>query len=316
MPLLENIHDETRHSGKVPRRAPRNSQQQTTLIQLRNDLKRASPPRSTRRPRGSATRSGRSNTNSRGVDRVDGRPAGRPAHDLPALQGRGVGPPDRDGRRPPPRGPPLRRLRRQGRASSPPSRPRRPGARRRGAEPDRGARRRTRRRTRGLDLSRLRPEIHGVPGRGAARLPERLQRLRPRPAPAVEPGARGHPARRQGGAAAARRRRTGSGSAPGSATPSPAKITRRRRVSATSSASRTPTHEPGRTDPHLRRMAPGHRPRERHRHVLADPPGPQPRRLPVHQPGQPRREVGDRGQRQAGRRPRAGSTSPSSTSTR
>jgi protein arginine kinase activator len=41
MPLLENIHDETRHSGKVPRRAPRNSQQQTELIQLRNDLKRA-----------------------------------------------------------------------------------------------------------------------------------------------------------------------------------------------------------------------------------------------------------------------------------
>ena len=41
MPLLENIHDETRHSGKVPRRAPRNSQQQTTLIQLRNELKRA-----------------------------------------------------------------------------------------------------------------------------------------------------------------------------------------------------------------------------------------------------------------------------------
>ena len=41
MPLLENIHDETRHSGKVPKRAPRNSQQQTTMIQLRNDLKRA-----------------------------------------------------------------------------------------------------------------------------------------------------------------------------------------------------------------------------------------------------------------------------------
>jgi protein arginine kinase activator len=41
MPLLENIHDETRHSGKVPKRAPRNSQTQTTLIQLRNDLKRA-----------------------------------------------------------------------------------------------------------------------------------------------------------------------------------------------------------------------------------------------------------------------------------
>lgn len=41
MPLLENIHDETRHSGKVPRRAPRASQRQTTMIQLRNDLKRA-----------------------------------------------------------------------------------------------------------------------------------------------------------------------------------------------------------------------------------------------------------------------------------
>ncbi len=39
--MLENIHGETRHSGKVPRRAPRNTQQQTTLIQLRNELKRA-----------------------------------------------------------------------------------------------------------------------------------------------------------------------------------------------------------------------------------------------------------------------------------
>jgi protein arginine kinase activator len=41
MPLLESIHGETRHSGKVPKRAPRNTQQQTTLIQLRNELKRA-----------------------------------------------------------------------------------------------------------------------------------------------------------------------------------------------------------------------------------------------------------------------------------
>jgi len=41
MPLLENIHGETRHAGKVPRRAPRNTQQQTALIQLRNELKRA-----------------------------------------------------------------------------------------------------------------------------------------------------------------------------------------------------------------------------------------------------------------------------------
>jgi len=41
MPLLENIHDDTRHAGKVPRRAPRNSQRQTELMDLRNKLKRA-----------------------------------------------------------------------------------------------------------------------------------------------------------------------------------------------------------------------------------------------------------------------------------
>ncbi len=41
MPLLENIHDETRHCGKVPRRAPKNSQRQTELIELRNKLKRS-----------------------------------------------------------------------------------------------------------------------------------------------------------------------------------------------------------------------------------------------------------------------------------
>ena len=41
MPLIENIHDETRHCGKVPRRAPRNSQRQTELIEIRNKLKRA-----------------------------------------------------------------------------------------------------------------------------------------------------------------------------------------------------------------------------------------------------------------------------------
>src|SRR6202012_5500002 len=40
-PLLENTRGETRLPGKVPRRAPRNPQQQTTLIQLRNELKRA-----------------------------------------------------------------------------------------------------------------------------------------------------------------------------------------------------------------------------------------------------------------------------------
>jgi protein arginine kinase activator len=42
MPLLENIHDETRHSGKVPRRGgPQGSQRQSSLMQKRNELKRA-----------------------------------------------------------------------------------------------------------------------------------------------------------------------------------------------------------------------------------------------------------------------------------
>ena len=41
MPLLENIHGETRHAGKAPKRAPRTSRQLNTLIRLRNDLKRA-----------------------------------------------------------------------------------------------------------------------------------------------------------------------------------------------------------------------------------------------------------------------------------
>jgi protein arginine kinase activator len=41
MPLLENIHDETRHAGKVPRRAPRTSQRQSDLIELRRQLRKA-----------------------------------------------------------------------------------------------------------------------------------------------------------------------------------------------------------------------------------------------------------------------------------
>ncbi len=136
--------------------------------------------------------------------------------------------------------------------------------------------------------------------------------------PLVQPRPRRDPARRQG------RRHTARGAAaagerlrlrPSFATPSPAKITSRRPGSATSSASRTPTHEPGRLDPNLRRMAPRHRPRERHRDVLAHPPGAQPRRLPLHQPGQPRREGRDRGQRQAGHRPRRSRICRTSTST-
>ena len=40
-PLLENIHGETRHCGKTPRRQPQNRQTQSELIQLRNRLKQA-----------------------------------------------------------------------------------------------------------------------------------------------------------------------------------------------------------------------------------------------------------------------------------
>jgi len=39
VPLLENIHGETRHSGKSPRRAPLSQQIQSELMQLRNKLK-------------------------------------------------------------------------------------------------------------------------------------------------------------------------------------------------------------------------------------------------------------------------------------
>jgi protein arginine kinase activator len=41
MPLLESIHGETRHCGKMPRRLPHNKQMQSELIQLRNRLKQA-----------------------------------------------------------------------------------------------------------------------------------------------------------------------------------------------------------------------------------------------------------------------------------
>lgn len=41
MPLLENIHGETKHSGKTPRRQPENKQTQSELMQLRNRLKQA-----------------------------------------------------------------------------------------------------------------------------------------------------------------------------------------------------------------------------------------------------------------------------------
>ncbi|MDP1797766.1 MAG: UvrB/UvrC motif-containing protein [Planctomycetaceae bacterium] len=41
MPLLENIHGETQHTGKVPKRAPKASQHQFRLIRLRNRLRAA-----------------------------------------------------------------------------------------------------------------------------------------------------------------------------------------------------------------------------------------------------------------------------------
>ena len=39
LPLLENIHGDTRHCGKTPRRAPQIREAETELIQLRNRLK-------------------------------------------------------------------------------------------------------------------------------------------------------------------------------------------------------------------------------------------------------------------------------------
>jgi len=39
--LLENIHDERQHCGKIPKRAPSDSQRQYQLIKLRNELRKA-----------------------------------------------------------------------------------------------------------------------------------------------------------------------------------------------------------------------------------------------------------------------------------
>lgn len=41
IPLLENIHGETQHTGKVPKRAPHASQHQFKLVRLRNRLRAA-----------------------------------------------------------------------------------------------------------------------------------------------------------------------------------------------------------------------------------------------------------------------------------
>jgi protein arginine kinase activator len=41
LPLLENIHGETKHCGKTPRRQPQNKQTRSELIQLRKQLQQA-----------------------------------------------------------------------------------------------------------------------------------------------------------------------------------------------------------------------------------------------------------------------------------
>ena len=41
LPLLENIHGETQHCGKFPKRAPHDSQKHYQLIKLRNELRLA-----------------------------------------------------------------------------------------------------------------------------------------------------------------------------------------------------------------------------------------------------------------------------------
>lgn len=41
LPLLENIHGETTHCGKFPKRAPDDSQKRYRLVKLRNDLRLA-----------------------------------------------------------------------------------------------------------------------------------------------------------------------------------------------------------------------------------------------------------------------------------
>src|SRR5437868_10985437 len=41
LPLLENIHGETKHCGKTPRRQPQNKQTQSEQIQLRKQLQQA-----------------------------------------------------------------------------------------------------------------------------------------------------------------------------------------------------------------------------------------------------------------------------------
>ena len=73
LPLLENIHGETRHCGKTPRRLPQNKQTQSELIQLRKQLQQAVTRKLTRRPPGCAIAFASSRKAERGNRRSGGR---------------------------------------------------------------------------------------------------------------------------------------------------------------------------------------------------------------------------------------------------
>ena len=185
MPLLENIHDETRHSGKVPKRAP--------AEQPAADDADPAPQRAEAGRRGRGLRDGRpaprqdQGRSSRSRDDDDAPSRRRLARAVTLPGGRlmicqrcqneaSVHLTETvDGQR--------RELhlcaglRRKAGLSLPESPPE-PGARRRGPEPDRGPRRRAGRRAGRADLPRLRHQVHGVPGRRPARLPARLPGLR------------------------------------------------------------------------------------------------------------------------------------------
>ena len=261
MPLLENIHGETRHSGKVPRRAPRNTPaaddpdpapQRAEAGRrgrgLRGGGAAAGPDQGHRARAGAMTAAPHP-----GRTGVPGRPAGRPYQVVGPMRCQRcqkeasvhLTEPINGQRRElhlcptvcPQGGSVLARIAAEPRAG------------RGGPEPDRGPRRRARRRAGRADLPRLRHQVHGVPGRRAARLPARLSGLRRRAAAAGPAVSRRDPARGQGRPAAARVPAIACGSAPGSARRSPAKITRRPRGCETSSAPRIPRMNSRRPDP-------------------------------------------------------------------
>ena len=106
MPLLENIHDETRHSGKVPKRArgtpssrrPDPASQRAEAGRGRRGLRDGrAAARQDQVDRAGAGPVRLRSASSRGISRL--RRPGHACHDVPAMPERGVGPSDRDGRR-------------------------------------------------------------------------------------------------------------------------------------------------------------------------------------------------------------------------